>query len=675
MSRFWPAVQEIFRVLRPAWLAGLFVVGISAAFHISQALDALVDIARHGGVSKAHLSLLVAVLALAICGWYFPRALLYVKYWFTPEPNRPRFDRARVWIPRLLGILPILSLAAAFFRKSALGFGSFYLLVAVLFGALLLLRGRMFQKPPSLLTDLPGRTVAALIIILLVSLSLLVIFLNSRVVFPQMIGPIAIIVYATASSIAFGSAVLIYVSYRYRVPSLLVVALLVTIFLSTWNDNHSIQKGAHEEQAWHRSTVEEHLGKWIRHREANWRERFPEGEPYPLVLIAAEGGGIRAAYWTGSVLAKLGDTYPGFACHVFAISGVSGGSLGGAVFSALTAEALQSPDSACDGSQFPKSRDQLEKTRNILGKDFLGPALAGLLFPDFLQRFNPFGDQVFSGRLAFPDRAQYLESSWEAAWQEVAQSSRFEDNFRRLWAGHELEVPSLFMNGTWVASGARHVTSNLRPASPKFVELDDAVEALDRPLPLSTAVHMSARFTYVSPAGTMPDGRRVVDGGYFENSGAMTASELLSVVSESRGTLNFEPFVVIITNAPENPNRKPGRGGDCGRKRTEPATGESPGAFNETLVPIVTLLHTRSARGYRAEKFLERLAPGRVYRFDLPASENAEVPLGWILSEDSRAFMDCEIDHLEGIERIMSPERRQPDGDSQSPGTPPLGST
>jgi hypothetical protein len=61
--------------------------------------------------------------------------------------------------------------------------------------------------------------------------------------------------------------------------------------------------------------------------------------PVPLVLIAAEGGGIRAAYWTASVLTDLfGGTRladcPGQSARarVFAISSVSGGSLGAAAY-------------------------------------------------------------------------------------------------------------------------------------------------------------------------------------------------------------------------------------------------------------------------------------------------------------------------------------------------------
>src|SRR6185312_447932 len=56
-------------------------------------------------------------------------------------------------------------------------------------------------------------------------------------------------------------------------------------------------------------------------------------------------------------------------------------------------------------------------------------------------------------------------------------------------------------------------------------------------IPLSAVFPTSARFTYVSPAGSLTDAvllkqgksftRQLVDGGYFENSGTTTIGELL----------------------------------------------------------------------------------------------------------------------------------------------------
>jgi hypothetical protein len=72
---------------------------------------------------------------------------------------------------------------------------------------------------------------------------------------------------------------------------------------------------------------------WDQWREANCVDTATA--PVPLVIMIAEGGGIRAAYWTASVLTSLEDQ-PATSCpsstslsHVFGISGISGGSVGG----------------------------------------------------------------------------------------------------------------------------------------------------------------------------------------------------------------------------------------------------------------------------------------------------------------------------------------------------------
>src|SRR5215467_7277200 len=77
-------------------------------------------------------------------------------------------------------------------------------------------------------------------------------------------------------------------------------------------------------------------------------------KPYPVFIIAVEGGGIYAATAASLFLAKLQDANPDFAQHVFAISAVSGGAIGATIFQALAAAAAGAPPhkgvaSASDG--------------------------------------------------------------------------------------------------------------------------------------------------------------------------------------------------------------------------------------------------------------------------------------------------------------------------------------
>ncbi len=66
-----------------------------------------------------------------------------------------------------------------------------------------------------------------------------------------------------------------------------------------------------------------------------WYESRPNLEAYdeyPVYLVAAQGGGMYAAYQTAIFLARLQDNCPAFRNHLFAISSVSGGSVGAATF-------------------------------------------------------------------------------------------------------------------------------------------------------------------------------------------------------------------------------------------------------------------------------------------------------------------------------------------------------
>jgi len=101
-------------------------------------------------------------------------------------------------------------------------------------------------------------------------------------------------------------------------------------------------------------------GRWI--AAGCWVAAAPESRapvigsatlPYPVFIVSAEGGGIRAAFWTAGLLCAIQDEEPGFANHVLGISGVSGGSLGAATFAALVAE-----NPACRTRRAPKRRRQ-----------------------------------------------------------------------------------------------------------------------------------------------------------------------------------------------------------------------------------------------------------------------------------------------------------------------------
>jgi hypothetical protein len=277
----------------------------------------------------------------------------------------------------------------------------------------------------------------------------------------------------------------------------------------------------------------------------------------------------------------------------------------------------------------------------MLGEDFLSPTVATLLFPDMLQRFIPIP--------IYNDRAITLEQSWERAWRQSGGSDDFTEPFGKLWQSTEEQEnvgpPLLLLNSTVVETGKRLIMNPLRletndlQFAEVFRDAIDGVTLLGDKVPLSTAVHLSARFTYVSPAGKVfssgskdrdPSWFRLVDGGYFENSGAVTATELLDAVvkyNQQKQDVRLKPFIIHISNEPVVP--------DSERKPKQISFNPIMG---ELLSPLRALLHDRPARGFQAREFLQRQVEdeeSKIVRHVhfLLCKGKLDLPLGWMLSD------------------------------------------
>ncbi|NJO33554.1 MAG: hypothetical protein HC869_10790 [Rhodospirillales bacterium] len=92
-------------------------------------------------------------------------------------------------------------------------------------------------------------------------------------------------------------------------------------------------------------------------------------KPYPVFVIAAQGGGIYAAAAVSEFLASLEDQCPGFAKHVFAISAVSGGAVGATAFNSVHS---RDNDRLRDGCQSADRGDATRRTQAVLLQDHLG---------------------------------------------------------------------------------------------------------------------------------------------------------------------------------------------------------------------------------------------------------------------------------------------------------------
>ncbi len=598
------------------------------------------------------LFFLAAVLIWFWTTWLTSVALL------ANQPARAVSDSLRLrkierFMPRALAFLAVLSVAIGSIVMAQYVQGAAYLLLAALLLAVAwryedAMREALAQKSrvavPAKINKLLRRGEAplefsvsgitrALLVVLGASWVLLALFVVSPVWLPQEIGTLAIVLFAWSAWLVFGNFVLTCMPRMNRAPTLLLALIVWGVAISSLNDNHRVREAQGASAVPRGPEVREHFDQWIASPE---RERNPKRR-YPVVIVAAEGGGIRAAYWTATLLAAIQEKQPRFARHVYAISGVSGGSLGAVVFDALLAQSPGAAGGLCE------VRGTAEKSiercaAQVLGQDFLSPALAGLLFPDLVQRFLPFPVERF-------DRARSLEASWEDAWRKGMGNDRLAEPFDELWKGERAHrIPSLLLNGTWVETGKRMIASNLAVDAGVFNDTADVSAFIDYPVPASTAAHLSARFTYVSPAGSLRKrsereiAAHVVDGAYFENSGTATALDVLSALYSRGERLRLDFIVVYVNNDP-------------GEEETSTGESQRPAPsrwLTELMSPIDALFNARVARGTYSQSltkdFVEansRDSRRRYYHFGLKQGKFAP-PLGWFLSARSRRSIDAQ---------------------------------
>ena len=126
-------------------------------------------------------------------------------------------------------------------------------------------------------------------------------------------------------------AVLLALFWRYsRIIGFPILAALIVVLIAFEvtgsTDNHQFRHQVPAREI-ARPSVEESFRTWIASR-ADLEAYRSAGKPYPLYIVAAEGGGLYAAYQTAKLLGRMQDLCRNFAQHVFVTSSVSGGSLG-----------------------------------------------------------------------------------------------------------------------------------------------------------------------------------------------------------------------------------------------------------------------------------------------------------------------------------------------------------
>lgn len=259
-----------------------------------------------------------------------------------------------------------------------------------------------------------------------------------------------------------------------------------------------------------------------------------------VIVVAASGGGIKAAAWTTRVLTGLEESNP----HIFGdsirlISAVSGGSVGAMYF-------VSEYDAS--GAGLPSNTNDLEEGVARAEASSLDDIAWGLVYPDFLRVFVPVFEHL--------DRGRALEA---ALTRELPNRQRHLFSPLSDWREGVLEGwrPAVVFNATVVESGERFLlgTTDLS-AAPGRTSLRDKKafpQFAGRDISLVTAARLSATFPYVSPAAR-PDiaGAQIhaVDGGYTDNYGVATLLAWLDEALRAPGNPVRRVLIIEIRASP-----------------------------------------------------------------------------------------------------------------------------
>jgi hypothetical protein len=577
------------------------------------------DLAAGVGDHPAHVTSFFCTVAIwAFEGWYWARFILTVKLGETRGETAWERFLVNQW-PRILGVLSFAFAAFELLRAGHAGMAAVAGVLGIAFFVFAVVRRPLMNHRPRL-KALGGPLHAVFVwgsFALIVAAWLLATLLPVH--YGEAIGSAAVVFLGLGLLVPIGTFA-VYWTHEHGFPILTGTVVLAALFTLLHNDNHAL-----------RLTAEAPRLTPVKDAIAYWQKKSPNHRP---ILVATAGGGLRAAYWTATVLGAAQDYNPRFAADLVAISGVSGGSLGAEVF---VASLLVPPEDCSHAGTYRRAGLQgCEEARvqTALDQDFLSATVAAALAPDLLQRILPF-------RAGLPDRAQALERAWETGFAAATVGNGpgvLAGPFSRQWPDLKTNpawLPALLLNGTHAETGRRIVTSNLdlkdvlRDGYQYFAQCGQA------DIRGSTAANNSARFPYVAPAGLLEGcgefKGHIVDGGYFENFGADTLREFIEANPE---LCRLRPIVLQISSDP-----------DLARETFDnPANVMVPPSLMdfayESRPPMTALLSTRSSRGLLATKSLRNLVQqschGDFLPFLMHRNGDAAPPLGWVLSHTAQ---------------------------------------
>ena len=405
---WWHGFRDMAGRTRGIPVIAALVVGVSAILvFLRQGQDLVRGVGEDNFLQRPSGRLQIAfaagLLFLAFQAWSWSRIIITSNYGADRANWRPK--QLLIWTPRVLGALPFVATAWALWTNQARNswFVFALLLVGVLFFAFVVRRQDVVAP---LRRGAARRGIAQRFDLIqrywvVFSLAAAVFVMAAATIWPARFGAFLgapAVVFLGLGLIIPIAVIAIQIGSSLRIP-VVGAALLAAVVFALWVDNHAIGR-----RAFASATTGPIDRLTLKQAYAQWKAGVAPGKDgaRTMVLVAVQGGASRAGYWTAVALSTLREAAKAKGVeldpHLFAISSVSGGSVGAVGYAAML-------KSAPDVSDFKL------RLMRFAGENVLGGAMTGMLFPDLLQRFVPV--------TFLPDRAETLERSWEDAWASI----------------------------------------------------------------------------------------------------------------------------------------------------------------------------------------------------------------------------------------------------------------
>jgi hypothetical protein len=675
----YPVMFNLFSVMRFTWFVLLMVfVGFFAFTGTDQSRDMLVDLnedvkalfSAQGSVRDLpYLLFLISALAFwAFMCWFNSRIMLKTFHidQISVSAKPPWYTSGLIrHLPRWLGAAPFFIIALGAFKLDSRDYDTAPL--AILFAVLGLITYLLFKFRASFMDwvadrkivqqilgkwanslradpkrfsleeselNRKGRLVFRVTIVFSTILLFIFLFPDFGSSFAIMLHPGTLIVLALAGWLSFGTIIL-RETLRSKIPVFLIL-FVYTAAISQCNDNHAIRQAGKMRVEDDRQDIRLAFKIWL--ADIIKQQKFATTDSIPVVIVGAQGGGIRAMNWTASVLQKFSETpeLRDFRSHVFALSGASGGSVGEAIFAAYNHDGAPATPIV-----------------NMLTGDYLSPVTAGLLYPDMVQKALPFKVESF-------DRSRRLEDAWAKRYTENFSRSTLDSSFLSLWNGKQQKhVPHLFLNSVLAESGQKSIVCDLKINETYFPDAIDVIAATGYDMPLKTAALTSARFPYITPGGLIHfknqcEGGHLIDGGYLENTGLVSAmsviacindfikdeSDTLLIVDQDTTVLpqhikeHVAPILMFLQNSDFNYNI------------ATPIT-----IGHEATIPLKGFISSWDREGVALDLQMRRLSSKlerkvTYVKFELDRNTDVSLPLGWFLSDRAAEIIAAQVNQL-----------------------------